>query len=90
MISLTSIKSTAHTLRKCLKTRLSSGMPPRQSVVFFTPNGFASMGAMGHEHNTRKGNSARSARYEFSTFAPTNLLENGLMDFQKSHLGAKP
>jgi hypothetical protein len=90
MIPLTSLKALTHTPCKCLKTRIVSGMPPRQSVVFFTPNGFVPMGAMGHEHNTRKGNSARSANYEFSTFAPANSLGNELADFQKSQLGARP
>lgn len=39
------------------------------------------MGAMGQKHKTRKGNTARSARYEFSTFAPANSLGNELVDF---------
>lgn len=40
------------------------------------------MGAVGQEYKTRKGNTARSATYEFSTLAPTSSLENGLVDFR--------
>lgn len=86
---LTQRAALVDTKTKCLKTRVLSGTPPRQSVVFFTPNGFASTGAMEQEHKTRKGNTARSAENEFSTFAPTNSLENGLMDFFKVSLRSK-
>ncbi|MES2048138.1 MAG: hypothetical protein V4447_07045 [Pseudomonadota bacterium] len=64
-----------------MKTRIQSGKPHRQSVVFFTPIA-SSTGAMEQKYKTRKGNTARSALYEFSTFAPTNSLENGFVDNQ--------
>lgn len=99
LLQLTNTDVMAYSVGKCLKTRLSSGMSPRQSVAFFTPIvfitrllrigvTFASMGAMEQKHKTRKGNTARSARYEFSTFAPAISLENGVVDFLESHLGA--
>jgi len=47
------------------------------------------MGAVGQKYNTRKGNTARLAAYRFSTLAPTNSLENGSVDFQKSQAGVK-
>lgn len=88
---LTYLAPLRNTEHKCLKTRIQSGKPRRQSVVFFTPIAF-STGAMEQKYKTRKGNTARSALYEFSTFAPTNSLENVLVDYQsltEEHIMAK-
>jgi len=41
------------------------------------------MGAVEQEHKTRKGNTARSACYEFLTLAPANSLKNELVDLIK-------
>gem|GEM_PF-6689038 len=56
VVRLTPADSRGYILLKCLKTRISSGMSPRQSVAFFTPHGFTSMGAVGQKYNTRKRN----------------------------------
>jgi|GEM_PF-1064870 len=83
ILNLTSDATGLYISLKCLKTRLTSGMSPRQSVAFFTPHGFTSMGAVEQKHKTRKGNTARSSGYEFSTLAPTIPLENGMVDLYK-------
>jgi len=84
IMRLTMAGGAGYALPKCLKTRISSGKTPRQQRLFLRPEIYQSTGAMEQEHKTRKGNTARSARYEFSTFAPTNPLEDGLMAFQVS------
>ncbi|MFZ6801972.1 JAB domain-containing protein [Undibacterium sp. Di24W] len=71
---LTSNTTSLYISLKCLKSRLNSGMSPRQSVAFFTPIAF-SMGAMDQECKTRKGNTDRSAVYEISTSRPPHSLE---------------
>lgn len=74
----------AHNRGRCLKTLVTSGYRTRQTCGFFSSRYLLSSGAMGQNYKTRKGNTARSAGYEFSTCAPSNLLENGLKAFTVS------
>lgn len=67
---------------KCLKSRLQSGMSPRQSVAFFTPI----VSSMGKGEAVRNGGLLGSVR-DFNTLTPPLTLEIVSGGFQ-SHRGA--
>lgn len=73
---------------KCLKTRLHSGMSPRQSVAFFTP--IASYGRGGVEIQDPQGKShSLGCVRVFNTRAHPICLKTNGVDFLKSHTGAR-
>lgn len=83
MTGLTEHGRGAQNCHKCLKTRVASGMHPRQSDAFFTPIASA-RGGVEREYKTLRGNTVRLASYRFSTLPPTILLENRVVDFRVS------
>ena len=62
---------------KCLRTRVTSGNPPRQSVEFFT-----SITSM--DRVWESGNASRSACYEFLNTLSTLSFKSELVGFEIS------
>lgn len=84
---LTSIQRSAYISPKCFKTRLSSGMSPRQSVAFFTPIHFLWARWNG---DTRPARGKPFARLDtsFEHRAHPIRFKTLEVDLNKSHLGA--
>jgi DNA repair protein RadC len=80
---LTSNTTSLYISLKCFKTRVTSGMSPRQSVAFFAPNGFTSYGRGGAGAQDPQGEYCSLGLLRVLNTAPTKLLQNSLVDLYK-------
>lgn len=83
ILNLTSDATGLYISLKCFKTRLTSGMSPRQSVAFFTPHGFTSYGRGGAGTQDPQGEYCSLGLLRVLNTAPTKLLQNSLVDLYK-------